>query len=150
MKQNKKAQSAIEYIMLYGWAIFLILIVMITLLFSGMLDFIINSENTVNGFTTIKITRFDILTDGSFLFSMYNNADLELEIENIKFNEQDIGNVLYPFNILPGETIYINAEINSTYYPDEIIKDVPLEIEYTISGGDFVRSEIGFLSGKVI
>ncbi len=148
-KNTKKAQSAIEYIMIYGWVILLILIVITTLFYSGMLNSLIYPANNIIGFSIIKVERFDFVDEHTLLLTLYNDVDLKLEVQNIKFNGEDLDNIVFPFDILPGERIMINSETGYTFFEGEILKNMPLEITYIVAEGTVIRTETGFLSGKV-
>jgi len=148
---TKKAQSAIEYIMVYGWTILLVLIIISVLFFSGMLNFILSSENTATGFSIIEVDKFEVLgEDQELILVLSNTADLTLQIQNIQFNNENLGNIAYPYSISPGEQVVIKGDINYSLNEGDSFKNIPLKIYYVVSEGTAVHIETGMLSGKAV
>ena len=70
----KKGQSAMEYLMTYGWAILIVIIVAAALYALGVFNPATFTGRTATGFTQLGApSDWDLLSDGSFKMKLSNN-----------------------------------------------------------------------------
>jgi hypothetical protein len=81
----KKAQAAMEYLMTYGWAIIIVIIVAAALYAMGL--FSPGAQSTATGFQTIgppAIGAWELLpTTGAFTVKMANNAPFAINVTSL-------------------------------------------------------------------
>jgi len=80
----KKAQAAMEYLMTYGWAIIIVIIVAAALYAMGL--FSPGSASVATKFNNIgtpAIGAWQLLSDGSFIVKLSNNAPFAVNITSL-------------------------------------------------------------------
>ncbi|MCL4380784.1 MAG: hypothetical protein M1331_01990 [Candidatus Marsarchaeota archaeon] len=98
-KQAQKAQSAMEYLMTYGWAILIIAVVLAALYMLG----IFNSSTFVKTFceftsSSLGCTNPELLANGSLNFEITNYGQFPIAVNaiNCNSNAADFSNSIAP------------------------------------------------------
>ena len=104
--KSKRSQSALEYMMTYGWAILIIVIVAVILYSMGIFNPSSSITTTITGFQSLGVTQANCINS-------VNNQILELYITN---------NVGYPVNITSinvtgNNGLKVTQEVGSTLNP---------------------------------
>ncbi len=157
MNSGNRGQGAFEYLMTYGWAIIVILIIGATLWYLGVFD-VRQKVTTFSGFSKIKPLESSLLLtpDGNFSGIFVNGAGYPVNITNIT-----IVNLVGPphkkCNITNGtgnkrkdEIIPVNAN-KCTYrlrqVGDPYVLQVNISYIGSVGGTDIPRHEKGVIRG---
>lgn len=92
----RKGQTAVEYLMTYGWAILIILIVAGVLAYYGIFSPAGFLGPSAQGFSLVSVlSPWDFDSNGELLFQLENKLDKEITITNIYADKQTpMGNVV--------------------------------------------------------
>ena len=84
--RNMKAQSAMEYLMTYGWAILIVIIVAAALFALGVFNPATYTQSTATGFTGFQIPSggWQFTTGGVLTLQLKNMAGANINITNIQ------------------------------------------------------------------
>ena len=85
MIKAKKAQSAMEYLMTYGWAILIVIIVAAALFALGVFNPATYTQSTATGFTGFQIPSggWQFTTGGVMTLQLKNMAGANIQVTNI-------------------------------------------------------------------
>ena len=125
---NGKGQSAIEYLMTYGWMLMVVAIV------GGAIYSIVQQGCQPNisgvGGQDVYIEDYGSSTNGDLKIELMNANDEPVEIKSIKLNDSDTGNQLISLNQkeagVTGSSIFTLPGIEK----NEECKEIPVEIVY--------------------
>ncbi|RLJ07224.1 MAG: hypothetical protein DRP16_03850 [Candidatus Aenigmatarchaeota archaeon] len=144
-----KAQSAMEYLMTYGWAILIVIIVAAALFALGVFNPSTYTGYTATGFATLGAPsewQYDGSSD-TFSVKLKNQVGQSITVYRVE------GTNIGCFNT---STISISSGGTATVVlsscSDKSSGDsysVNLEVTYRVAGGDFNRTETGTLTGIV-
>ena len=88
----KKAQSAMEYLMTYGWAILIVIIVAAALYALGIFNPATYTGRIPTGFTTLGTpTDWDLNSNGEFSIILNNRLNHQITVYNVSV---ELGNTL--------------------------------------------------------
>lgn len=148
---SEKAQSAMEYLMSYGWAIFIVVILAAAFYGLGLFNPIMFSGRTVTGFQVLG-TPLDWelkSTDGKFILNMENGRlSTPLTIRTITATIGDQSTSYSPADLVlePGQSKQIEFETASVLKPGTTYS-IRIAIVYNSGGLD--HTEIGTVTGQV-
>ena len=130
---KRKGQSAIEYLMTYGWMLLVVAIV------GGAIFATVQGQCTssTSGFTTadVRIDDFATTSDGNLAFELRNAAADPVTVTNITIGDSDTS---YDYEVTAdtievGSSSAINTEIAAD--PVDGCNDYDLTIGYNVDGG---------------
>ena len=103
---TKRSQSALEYMMTYGWAILIIVIVAVILYSMGIFNPASSISTTVTGFSSTPVSSAIFTDNGGLSLSVQNSVGYPIEITNITATTTTGGKVTIEPNItlLPGKS----------------------------------------------
>lgn len=79
-----KGQSAIEYMMTYGWAILVVLVVGVCVWQFGFLDLSRNVVPDKRGFSQLSPSDWSLMNNGTFTMVVQNNAGSIVRMDSMK------------------------------------------------------------------
>ncbi|MFH1752474.1 MAG: hypothetical protein ABH821_06085 [archaeon] len=90
-KKNQKGQSALEYLMTYGWALVVIVIVVVALYALGILDPASYTASTCRGFSGLAYKTHIANTTDGFEIVVTNSTGGEITLTGAQFDGQVLG-----------------------------------------------------------
>jgi len=149
---NKKGQGAMEYLMTYGWAILVVLIVGIVLWQLGIFSGLGGSASTSTGFTGAKLGIIDgatycTTTDMDVTFS--NQAGGTLTDITVTPSTGYSDTALTPFDLKPGAKARTdNLTANFAYATafsvgDKVTTDMSITYSELVAGDTITRTQAG-------
>jgi hypothetical protein len=160
----KKAQSAMEYLMTYGWAILIVIIVAAALYALGIFNPATYTGRIPTGFTTLGApTDWDLEADGDFSIILNNRLASQIEVQSITINTTTSGDVWSTFNCTGVDdymTIGPGATKNPSTACSELTYDLNLgtqtagttysvDVAVLYNAGDLDHTESGRVTGTV-
>ncbi|EEZ93058.1 MAG: hypothetical protein BJBARM4_0997, partial [Candidatus Parvarchaeum acidiphilum ARMAN-4] len=103
---KRRSQSALEYMMTYGWAILIIVIVAVILYSMGIFNPSSSISTTITGFSSTPVSSAIFTDNGGLSLSVQNSVGYPIEITNITATTTTGGKVTIEPNItlLPGKS----------------------------------------------
>ncbi len=104
--KSKRSQSALEYMMTYGWAILIIVIVAVILYSMGIFNPSSSISTTITGFSSTPVSAAIFTNNGGLSLSVENSVGYPIEITNITATSATGGKVIIRPNItlMPGKS----------------------------------------------
>ena len=148
----RRAQSALEYLITYGWAIVILVIVIVLLFYLGVLNptGFVAVRNQVIGLNTIMVTDFVVNGTGSITLYLVNNAPTSINLTGIKIKDVALTSMSPSSyaNWRPGANLTVTGISAITGGKGESFYNAKIEFNYTImSGGTHV--DTGQMTGKI-
>ncbi|MBL7050899.1 hypothetical protein ISS04_01920 [Candidatus Woesearchaeota archaeon] len=141
MKTQKKGQAAMEFLMSYGWALLVVLIVIASLVYFGML----NPSRFLPDSCTIQGFNCDFVIDTDELqVELTNSLGEDITVTKIECN----GTNSTPTHMIIGEKQLFTIN----YSPDLVVGQRfkhPLKVTYSVSGSQLTHTKRGEIVGKV-
>jgi uncharacterized protein (UPF0333 family) len=147
---NKKAQSAMEYLMTYGWAILIVIIVAAALYALGVFNPATFTGRTATGFQTIGApTDWNLAGSGALTLNLQNaKMATALTIYNMTATISGNSTTSSNFNMVLGPgasnstsfTIYPTQTAGSTY---------SVRVSVVYSAGGLLHTDTGTVTGVV-
>ena len=119
--KSKRSQSALEYMMTYGWAILIIVIVAVILYSMGIFNPSSSITTTITGFQSLGVTQAACINSvNNQILELYvtNNVGYPINLTKINVTgnngvtvTQDIGSLLYPGH---SSSFYVNGVCNKS------------------------------------
>ena len=120
-RKSKRSQSALEYMMTYGWAILIIVIVAVILYSMGIFNPSSSITTTITGFQSLGVTQAACINSvNNQILELYvtNNVGYPINLTKINVTgnngvtvTQDIGSLLYPGH---SSSFYVNGACNKS------------------------------------
>ena len=121
LTKDKRSQSALEYMMTYGWAILIIVIVAVILYSMGIFNPSSSITTTITGFQSLGVTQAACINSvNNQILELYvtNNVGYPINLTKINVTgnngvtvTQDIGSLLYPGH---SSSFYVNGACNKS------------------------------------
>jgi len=150
----RKAQAALEYLMTYGWALLIIMLVILILFYLGILNpsSFVGVRNQVTGLGTIIVRDFAVNGSGYITLYLINNADVSINLTNngIKIKDATLS-AMSPSsygNWRPGANLTVTGISTLTGIKGDAFYNVKIDFNYTIIGGGN-HMDSGIMSGKI-
>jgi len=147
-----KGQSALEYLITYGWAIVAIGVIIMLLFYMGVFNPAewIPVTNEAVGLSTFGVTDFTVNGSGTITLFLVNNAQSSVNLTAISILNKSLTGLgpSLPQLMSPGSNLTItgNSTIvglrGNTFYAD------PISFSYTVIGGA-AHTDSGVLRGKI-
>lgn len=83
-ESNKKAQASVEFLMTYGWAIIIILIVVVVAWQWGLFNIGGSVRPGYSGFWGVVPTDFSYTSSGNLILSLSNNVGADVNITSVE------------------------------------------------------------------
>ena len=142
MKTQKKGQAAMEFLMNYGWALLVVLIVIAALVYFGMLNpsRFLPDSCTINGFGC----DFVISTD-ELQVELTNNLGEDITVTKVKCNGtlNELTN-----SMIIGEKHLFTISLSPSLTVGQRFKH-PLKVTYSVDGSELAHTKTGEIIGKV-
>lgn len=143
----KKGQGALEYLMTYGWALLIIVVVGAALYALGILNPASYVKSTCSGFTYFQY-RDQKLDAGNYTLVVLN-SDQEVNITGLRVNSKDAV-MRSPANTTsPGKQETINGDVITGKAPGDSY-DYEVVITYNVMGGISGKTDRATCTGKVM
>jgi hypothetical protein len=129
-QKSRKAQSGMEYLMTYGWAVLIVGVIILLLMSLKVLDVDwFSIQNEVFGLSTFNVPDFKVTPhvppapdDSLIIFQLINNKGSNVTIASIEFQKSDGSyDILGSADLIP---IYVwqcnltgECSINATHFP---------------------------------
>lgn len=138
-----------EYLMTYGWAILIVIIVAAALYALGIFNPATYTGRIPTGFTTLGApTDWELLDDGNFTIILSNRLPQEISVTEVRATYGgDTGTYAPDFTIGSGSTQSITFNTGGTYTAGSTYS-VDVAIDYSTPGG-LVHTETGTVTGTV-
>ena len=153
---TRKAQSALEYLMTYGWAILIIVIVGAALFALGVFNPQGTSAMSVSGITDFQIVDAGITTDGNLTLILGVKTGKTTTITGIDFTVEgtscamaiDINST----SITPSQTKTLIPTANQTcsLTSGDRVTVNPITISYTVAGSSIPKTETGSINRLLV
>ncbi len=145
-----KGQSALEYLVTYGWAILAIVIIAVLLFYFGIFNpsTWVSSENRLTGMSGFSTTDVKITT-----------TTIQIQLANEKGNRVNVTNITYKgtgsiapatgVTIGPGSSASVNITAVSPGQAGDAVNGEQVTLTYTDMATGISHTLTGALSGKV-
>ena len=149
---DAKAQSAVEYVITYGWMI-IALVALIAVLFAiGIFNpqNWLASSNAVTGTSTFSFTDYSIRSDGYVTLYMKSESAYALNVTAISINGANLTGVSpsAPIQFNPGQTRTVTGNSNVTGAAGDSLYNIKMLIYFDVSGGG-THTDSGTMRGKI-
>lgn len=147
-----KGQAALDFLMTYGWAILLVILVAGALFALGIFDVGSMVGNRAVGFTQVSVKAFKVASDGTLTVKLENQVGNKIDINSI--------NATYLTTSVQNSSIGVTnlgvgkstntltvGDIGTVTSGDSYT--ITLKIGYTDKNSDFNYTETGTLNGVV-
>ena len=148
---NRKAQSALEYLMTYGWAILIIVIVGTVLFALGVFNPAGSTALQVRGLSNFQIDDAKLLPSGNMTLSLGVKTGRTTSVTNINYGVQGLSCANTAdeadVSVTPSQTKIFTLSpgiICSLTMGDQLV--VPMNITYTVSGSTISHTDTGQLT----
>jgi hypothetical protein len=149
----KKAQSAMEYLMTYGWAILIVIIVAAALYALGIFNPATYTGRIPTGFTMLGTpSDWDLASNGDFSIILNNRLAKQVTVYNVSVtlgSDMTYNDTL--FTISPGAEYSYPASVSSLNLGERVVGttySVKVSIGYN-AGGGLNHTEWGTVTGTV-
>ena len=159
MKNAKKGQAAMEFLMTYGWAILVVLIAIGALVYFGVISpekFIQDSCTLTPPLSCSQIGDFQAIALGAsnVKFQVQNGAGSNIDVVGVVLTESDanvcarVDSVAAIADGAKAELIFTCNDISATTEVGTKFK-ADIDITYTVSGGAYAQVSSGRIAVRV-
>jgi hypothetical protein len=146
-----KGQSALDFLMTYGWALLLIVLAVGALFALGVFNMGSFVGARAVGFTQVGVSAWRLNPTGNLTLQLANRAGTDISVTNITTTYQTQTIVAnYSLSLSNGVTSNVTAPINFTgTFTAGTTYSIPVVITYTDKLTNFVYQTTGTLTGVV-
>jgi len=145
-----KGQAALDFLMTYGWAILLVILVAGALFALGIFDVGSMVGNKAVGFTQVSVKAFKVASDGTLTVKLENDVGSKIDINyvNATYQTTTVGNSSPSVSNLAvgASTNTITVGDLGTFNSGDSYT-VTMKIGYTDKSSNFNYTETGTLTG---
>ena len=150
---RQKGQAALDFMMSYGWAISLVVIVAAALFLLGVFDFSSFLGTTASGFSGVTVSGWQMDSAGAFSFKLANQAGQRINITSVEITSGTASTTITPaYGILENgagsgtmaTSTSLGAISPGAGYSAKVV------INYVDLNSGFAASSVGTLTGKAI
>ncbi len=150
----KKAQSAMEYLMTYGWAILIVIIVAAALYALGIFNPATYTGRIPTGFTTLgSPSDWDVDSNGYVDIILNNRLPNQINVLNVTVSiGSDLSYNDTEFTMAPGTTIQYTYAVSGLDLQSKTAGttySMDVEVTYNQGAGSLNHTETGVLSGTI-
>ena len=159
MRIGNKGQGAMEYLMTYGWAILVVMIVGVVLWQLGVFGGGPGAANTATGFAKIKPLPASIKyddSDNTLNFTLVNGAGTPITIAasgiTITGGDHDCGTTTWPaaaVTVGTGDTINVGFSACTKAAGASFSADIEITYTQTVAGTSVTHTDSGTIRGAV-
>jgi len=147
----KKGQAALDFLMTYGWAIALVVIIAAVLFSLGIFDVSNFVGNKASGFSGVAVTGWQLGTSGQMDMKVSNQVGQRINVTSINVTIAGTTKSISGATLAPGETSKLlstapdafGTQTSGTGYTAKVV------IDYIDMNADFNYTTSGTLTGKV-
>lgn len=151
--KSKKGQAALDFLMTYGWAIALIVIIAAVLFALGIFDINNFVGNKAVGFSQVAVKGWGLDPAGTFTIKMSNQAGVPISITNVSIVVGNTTAVLagLPVSSTTGADTAILSTATGAFgaQPTGSSYTAKVTISYLDTNANFPYTTSGTLTGKV-
>lgn len=146
---HMRGQSALEYLMTYGWVVVIILIAGGALYAMGILNPSTYTQKSCVGFDLIEYREHAFLDNGDFIIKLANGAGQKIQVNRTRVTiEGQVETDTNTYNIDAGKSKILDVTGFSGFEEGERYI-ATVQIEYSTIGGLSNHEEIGECTGEV-
>ena len=147
-----KGQTALEYLITYGWAIVAISVIIVLLFYLNIFNpsAWVPVRNDAIGLSVFGITDFSVNGSGWMIMYLVNNAQASVNLSDIKIKDVSLvsPNPALPKVLSPGANLTITGITTITGTRGDAFYGNRIEFNYSIIGGAN-HTDGGILRGKI-
>lgn len=151
MTKSKKGQAGLDFLMTYGWALLIIVLIIAALFALGVFDIGSFIGSRASGFTEVSVVAWSLADDGTFTALFENHAGKSITINSVNatYKTESIG---YSTPVTLGNGKRSGTITLGTFSsPDSTGSSytVSIDIAYTDSETGFAYSDSGTVTGTI-
>ncbi len=151
MVKHKKAQSGMDFLMTYGWALLIVVLIVAALFALGIFDSGTFVGTRASGFQDIGVSAWQLDNNGNLQLQLRNNAAKDVNITSITATlKTQSASYNTPIQLPNGKT---SSAITITGLPQlqaGSSYEIQLQIAYTDLASGFNATSTGTITGKVV
>lgn len=149
--RHSKAQSAVEYLLTYGWIVIALCVTLLLLYLVGIFNpaNIAGVQDTITGTTTFSFTDFQVMPDGTATLYMRSESPIRLNVTAIGLGSSNLTDAdpSFPIELAPGQSVNVSGISGLRGQRGESFFAVKLRIYYSIEGAGN-HTDSGTMSGR--
>ena len=146
----RKGQAALDFLMTYGWAIALVVIIAAVLFSLGVFDVSNFLGNKASGFSGVAVTGWNLAPGGAFTIKLANQVGQKIQVNSVNVT---IGteSQLTSLPALPLATGVSSETLNAAFSNQTASSSYTAQVTigYTDLNANFNYTTTGTLTGKV-
>ena len=150
--KTKKGQAALDFLMTYGWAIALVVIIAATLFALGVFDVSNFVGSKAAGFSGVAVTGWRLATDGTYTIQLTNQAGVKARIDaiNVTIAGTSVNVAGTPITLNPGDNSATLSTAAAAFGPQASGSSytAKVNIGYTDLNSNFAYLSSGTTTGK--
>lgn len=150
--EKLKGQSAIEYLLTYGWMVIALVAIIAALFYLGILNpgTWFATSNEVLGMSTYTVTDFTITPSGYLTLYVKSSVGTKTRITGVKVKGISLTSIspTTPIDMNPGQNRTISGYANLTGESGTSFYNSNLEIIYDVVGGGTNHTDSGVMRGR--
>jgi len=152
MVMKVRGQTALEYLITYGWALVAIGVIIMLLFYLGIFNpsAWMPVRNEAIGLGVFGITDFSVRGDGNITLFLVNNAQASVNLTDIKIKDASLTSPTpaLPRVISPGSNLTITGISTIIGNRGDAFYGTKIEFNYSIIGGA-QHTDSGIIRGKI-
>jgi hypothetical protein len=145
-------QAALDFLMTYGWAIALVVIIAAVLFAIGVFDANNFLGSSIAGFSKVTVKGFSMGADGTFTMMLHNRAGIAIRVDNVSVAILNASRTIagLPVNMAMGEDSPVLATTSGSFgaQPRAGAYSADIIITYTDPETGFQYTDRGTIRGK--
>lgn len=148
---SRKGQAALDFLMTYGWAIALVVIIAAVLFALGIFDVSNFVGNKASGFSGVAVAGWQMGTDGTLTMKLSNQVGQQIRIDSVNATVNGASAITSPAVTLStgSTTDFITLTFANSTLPVGSGYTASVVIGYTDLSAGFPYVTTGTLTGKV-
>lgn len=150
---SKKGQAALDFLMTYGWAIALVVMIAAVLFALGIFDFSNFVGNKASGFSGVAVSGWNLNSAGTMTMQLTNQAGKRLRIDsvNVTIGQNSSSLTGLPVSLNNGKSTVTLSTASAAFGPQSPANGYTAKvlISYTDIAADFAYTTSGTLTGRV-
>ena len=149
--EGEKGQSAIEYIVTYGWMVIVLVSIVAVLFYLNVFNPAnwMGSNNEITGTTTFSFLDFTIAPSGAVTLYMKSESPYRVNVTGIEIGGTNLTGLSPspPFLMSPGQSRNVTGTSLLSGATGDSFYNVKISLYYTVDGGG-EHTDSGIMSGK--
>lgn len=147
-----RGQTALEYLITYGWAIIAIAVIIMLLFYLGAFNpsAWVPVRNEAIGLSVFGITDFTVNGTGTMMLFLVNNAQSSVNLTDVRIHGASLTGVspALPKLMSPGTNLTLTGNSTISGTMGDTFYNTKIEFNYTVVGGAS-HTDSGMLRGKI-